>query len=69
MKRVEFVRIQSQICGFGLGKGMKYYFQNIEEVIQARLEQGWTYMGYGPVETRATGDIETLSRIFQRDDA
>ncbi len=67
MKQVEFVRIQSELCGFGLGKGTKYSFDGAEEIIRERIEDGWSFEGYIPIETRGTGDIETMSLIFQRE--
>lgn len=68
MKVVEFVRLKSELCGYGFGKGTKYSFDRVEAVIQERIEDGWTYCGYVPVETRGTGDIETMSLVFQREE-
>ena len=66
MKKVEFVRIKSELIGYGLGKGTKYGFDRVEEIIKERIENGWDYCGYVPIETRGTGDIETMSLIFQK---
>ena len=68
MKKVEFVRIKSELIGDGLGKGTKYGFDRVEEIIKERIENGWDYCGYVPIETRGTGDIETMSLIFQKDE-
>lgn len=68
MKKVEFVRIKSELIGYGLGKGTKYGFDRVEEIIKERIENGWDYCGYVPIETRGTGDIETMSLIFQKDE-
>ncbi len=68
MKKVEFVRIKADLIGFGVGKGIKSRFESIEDIIKERIENGWSYMGYVPIETRGTGDIETLSLIFQRNE-
>ena len=68
MKKVDFVRVKSEICGYGLGKGMKYSFEGVEEIIKERIENGWSFEGYIPIETRATGDIETMSLIFQKEE-
>ncbi|MEQ2627440.1 DUF4177 domain-containing protein [Faecalibacillus faecis] len=67
MKRVEFVRIKSSLCGGGLIKGGKYSFIEVEEIIKKWIEDGWDYCGFVPIETRATGDIETMSLIFQKE--
>ena len=68
MKKIEFVRIKSELCGFGLGKGTKYSFNGVEEIIKERIENGWDFKGYVPIKTRGTGDIETMSLIFQKED-
>lgn len=67
MKKVEFVRIQSELCGFGLGKGTRYSFVGAEKIIREYIENGWTFEGYIPIETRGTGDIETMSLIFTKE--
>lgn len=68
MKKVEFVRIFSEICGYGLGKGTRYSFASAEEIIKERLENGWSFEGYVPIEIRATGEMETISLIFQKEE-
>ena len=68
MKKVEFVRVSSDLCGFGFGKGSRYSFDGVEDIIRERLEAGWSYEGFVPLETRGTGDIETLSLVFQREE-
>ncbi len=68
MKKVEFERLKSVTVGFGGIKGSKYQFDGIEEMIKKRLLDGWTYLGYVPVITRSSGDIETLSLIFEKDE-
>ena len=32
MTKVEFVRVKSELCGYGLGKGTKYSFDGVEEI-------------------------------------
>lgn len=68
MKKVEFVRIKSELIGYGLGKGTKYGFDRVEEIIKERIENGWDYCGYVPIETRGTGDIETMSLVFRKNE-
>ena len=58
MKKVEFVRVKSELSGYGFGKGMKYCFTGIENIIKDRLMDGWSFEGYVPVETRGIGDID-----------
>ena len=68
MRKVEFVRFKSTMTGYGLGKGSKYSFDGVEDVIREHIENGWSFEGYVPIETRGTGDIETMSLIFQKDE-
>ena len=68
MKKVEFVKVKSVLTGYGLGKGSKYAFLDVEEIIKERIESWWDYCGYVPVETRGTGDIETMSLVFQKEE-
>ncbi len=68
MKGVEFVHIKSELCGYGFGKGTKYSFDGAEDIIRERIEAGWEFCGFVPLETRGTGDIETMSLIFQRNE-
>lgn len=68
MKEVKFVRVKSETCGYGLGKGMKYSFEGVENIIKTHIENGWSFEGYVPIVTRATGDIETMSLIFQKEE-
>ena len=32
MTKVEYVRVKSELCGYGLGKGTKYSFDGVEEI-------------------------------------
>lgn len=68
MKQVEFVQLSSELCGYGLGKGTKYCFDGAEETIARRIRDGWTYQGYVPLITRGTGDIETMSLVFVKEE-
>mgnify|MGYP006923395342 CR=1 FL=1 len=68
MKKVEFVKLKSELDGYGPFKGSVYTFRGVEDIIKERVENGWEYLGYIPVQTRATGDIETMSLIFQKDE-
>ena len=67
MKKIEFVHISSEVNGYGFGKGMRFTFHQVESVIRERIESGWNYEGYVPLETRGTGDIEKLSLIFTKE--
>ncbi len=68
MKKVEFVRVMSELSGYGFGKGVRSTFSGAEDIIRERIENGWTFAGYIPLETRGTGEIERMSLIFQREE-
>ena len=69
MRKVEFVHIQSVISGYGFGKGIKYSFMPAaEDIVRERLEQGWEYGGYLPVQMRGDGEMEEISLIFYREE-
>ncbi len=68
MKKVKFVRVRSELSGYGFGKGTKYSFDGVEDIIREHIQGGWSFEGYVPVTTRGTGDIEELSLIFQREE-
>lgn len=67
MQKVEFVRMKSKMNGFGVGKGVKYVFDECRDVIKEKLEQGWNYNGYVPVVQRGTGDVEQIDLIFTKE--
>lgn len=68
MKKVEFVRVESQLSGYGYLKGIKSSFEPAEDVIEEYLLNGWDYLGYIPVETRATVEEQIISLIFSKED-
>ena len=67
MENIIFVIVESKLKGFGVGKGVKHVFDNIEEIINEKLEDGYTYLGYVPVEFRGTGDMTKMKLIFKKE--
>lgn len=67
MKQVMFARVSAEMNGYGL-KGGNYSFMQAEKIIQEKLEKGWSYKGYLPIDIRGTGQIETISLIFEKDE-
>lgn len=68
MKKVKFIEIKSELCGWGGFKGTKYMFPKVNKIIEIMIKKGWEYCGYVPNITRGTGDIEKLSLIFQKEE-
>ncbi len=63
MKKVEFEHIYAKVAGIGLNR-----FTNVEETIQNRVEQGWTFEGYVPLEQYSQGEVCTISLIFTKEE-
>jgi hypothetical protein len=68
MKQVKFVRVKSNLSGYGLVKGYKFNFEDVEPIIKKNVEDGWDYKGFVPVGTRMTGDIEEMSLVFEKEE-
>lgn len=66
MKKVEFVRVKSSINGFAPMKGPTNTFKDVEKIIKERIEKGWEFAGSVPITTRGTGEIETMSLVFHK---
>ncbi len=64
MEKVVFVRIESKLKGFGVGKGVKYIFEDTKKIIKEKIEEGYSYKGYVPVEFRGTGEMTKIDLIF-----
>ena len=66
MKKVEFVRLESKMNGFGIGKEVKYIFDDSRDILKEKIENGWDFNGYVPVVQRGTGDVEQIDLIFTK---
>ena len=67
MKKVEFVRIKSELIGYGLGKGTKYGFDRVEEIIKERIENGWDYCGYVPTKISDVINVKVVKEVETSD--
>lgn len=67
MEKVIFVRVQSKLKGFNIGKGGKYVFEDVQDIIKEKIKEGYTYQGYVPVEFRGTGDMSKIDLIFTKE--
>lgn len=59
MKEIKFIEVKSELFGYGIGT--KYKFKGITQTISKMIQ------GYVPIEMRGTGEIETMSLIFQKE--
>ena len=67
MKKVEFVRIKYELTGRFI-KRTDYSFAGAEKIIKERIENGWSFEGYIPIDMKGNGSVVTISLIFQKDE-
>lgn len=67
MYTYEFVRISTDISGWGLVNGSKYGNEEYRQVIIERAKDGWRYVGYIPAVQRGTGHIEEMDLVFEKE--
>lgn len=48
IKKVEFVDIKSKLSGWGGINGNKYSFPDIKDIIEDKINEGWSYCGFVP---------------------
>ncbi len=68
MKKVIFVRIESRLKGFGIGRGVKRGFEDTREIIEEKAKEGYSYKGYVPIEQRGTGDASIIDLVFEKEE-
>lgn len=62
----EFERLELTAGGYSLFGGVGIHLEGHQEQICRRGRAGWRYVGFLPVEQRATGHIEAVELIFER---
>jgi len=67
MYTYEFVRISTDISGWGLVNGNKYGNEEYRQIILERAKEGWRYVGYIPAVQRGTGHIEEMDLVFEKE--
>lgn len=67
MYTYEFERINAIISGWGGLAGTKYEMEKCREIITERARSGWRYVGTLPVIQRATGHVEELDLVFEKE--
>lgn len=67
MKKREYVRISSSFNKDSTFQGHRYEFDSIEEIVDKRLAEGWTYAGFLPVIVSVEGVIREISLIFTKE--
>lgn len=67
MYKYEFERIRYTMEGFGLINGTVYGSGDYQKIIQERALDGWRYVGTIPAIQRATGHIEEMDLVFEKE--
>ena len=67
MYNYEFVRISTDISGWGLVNGNKYGNDEYRQIILDRAKEGWRYVGYIPAVQRGTGHVEEMDLVFEKE--
>ena len=68
MKKVEFTRVSQSLSGYGMLRGTVREFPGVEKIIKERLEAGWDFAGYVPVEYRGNGEMSEISLVFTKEE-
>ena len=67
MYTYEFVRISTDISGWGLVNGNKYGNDEYRQIILDRAKDGWRYVGYIPAVQRGTGHVDEMDLVFEKE--
>ena len=62
----EFERMDLQMGGYSLMGGVGLHLEGHQEIILRRSADGWRYVGFLPVEMRASGQIDQVDLVFER---
>lgn len=68
MLKYEFERVRSTMEGFGLINGTVYGSADYQEIIKNRVLDGWRFVGTIPATQRATGHIEEMDLVFEKEE-
>jgi len=68
MFKYDYERIKSDLSGFGLINGSKYQSRDYQKIILERSKSGWRYVGFIPSVQRATGHIQEMDLIFEKEE-
>ena len=63
----EFEVLALSAGGYSLFGGVGIRTEGHQEVIRSRAAAGWRYVGYLPSVQRASGHIETIELVFERE--
>ena len=68
MLEYDFVSLDTQYgTGYSLFGGIRIDTMGHREIILEKAAQGWRYAGYVPTAQHATGQIDTIDLVFERE--
>jgi len=67
MYKYEYETVSCYFESFGFGVGHLYKTDDFRSIIDKRAEAGWRYVGFIPTAQRATGRIEEIDLIFEKE--
>ncbi|MBQ2034465.1 MAG: DUF4177 domain-containing protein [Peptococcaceae bacterium] len=67
MYTYEYETISCEFDGWGLVYSDILKTKDYRYIIDKRASEGWRYVGYIPVEQRATGHVQKLDLIFEKE--
>ena len=68
MLKYEFERVRYTMEGFGLINGTVYGSTDYQKIIKSRAMDGWRFVGTIPATQRATGHIEEMDLVFEKEE-
>ena len=68
MLEYDFVSLDTQYgTGYSLLGGFRIDTMGHREIILEKAAQGWRYVGYVPTAQHASGQIDTIDLVFERE--
>ena len=68
MLEYEFISLETEWgTGYSLFGGIRIDTDGHRDIIREKAEEGWRYVGWLPTTQRATGQIDVIDLIFERE--
>ena len=68
MMEYDFVSLDTEYgTGYSLFGGFRIDTMGHREIILEKAAQGWRYVGYVPTAQHASGQIDTIDLVFERE--
>ena len=68
MLEYDFITVETKYgTGYSLFGGVRIDTAGHREIIRDKAAEGWRYVGYVPAVQRASGQIDAIDLIFERE--